>query len=350
MGRRMGGEAMEMWIVMGPVWEGATGQLARKQQELRNQLEAQWARLVRFVPVPAVVLTSCGGAIRQQTAGSALVRPLEGPTVWVAGKPVLLGRLLPPADAVYEDGPTVGKHIYRRNIMASSSAVVRGLAGPDHKRKRYDPTHECVVVGPFSTERIDQVLRLLSTTVGLHPDHRVYHEPDGLYTVVFRDIGTTDHALADISTVVRETDLETTGGCDVTIAIDSLDFSGPAMSKAWATASFEERADTAPRAGSTRFAVMNLMGPTTTCWEALGRRLSDTRAHRATPRHTPGVERALAAVDDRYQIGLSVQHKPSRELATQLLDAAHWVGQPCRHAEMMLAQALLDGMFVRVVS
>jgi hypothetical protein len=367
----IGGPLLETWLVLQPLWEAverSPASVVRGLVRRRKELEQEWSRAVRFIPRQVMDLRFDGTVVLQETAASVLVRGMDGVGHWrpVAAAPA--PALGPPPDCMYEDcQPSTGgaRQIYRRRIMACDSEIA-DIVPVARKRRRddscqdqcsggdsggkascgpADPTHTCLVIGINHHQLHDTVLLFQMDGVhGLYDDHRLWptDSPDRYQTIVFAD-SSTAQTLTDWLDGVRmdwekvdEAGLAVGNECDVTLSIDSLDFSGPALSRSHGRATRTQRAAMKPRVGSTRYRLLETFGHPVYTWEALAARL-------------PG-EARLAGVDRVTRPDLYVQHKPSEALAIQLLDANLWVGRRSVVAEGLVAQALLDGFFVRVVS
>ncbi len=362
----MCGLELERWMALAPVWAEIDRmarppeRLVSNQRRQRRTLEQAWSKQVRFIPRPAVSMLADGSAVLQRTAESALVRDPAGAVRWRKSAAVVAW-LAPPNDSMFHDSSanTAGtRQIYRRQVVACAGPVGELVPPLSRKRRRDDePTHRCVVVGP--TDDLDGLVELFGDpgVRGLYDDHRIWSDPAGLVTVVFveRESGVDSVVVPALDrlphSAVPEVSLETDCACDVTLAIDSLDFAGPALAKNHAGMSFKQRLALRPRPGSTRYAVVELAGDPLHTWEAVASSVGGRRSAHQLATFSAGVERALGHAD------LYVQHKPSLELATQLMDAALWLGRDARadrarvdQARALTRQALLDGFFVRVVS
>ena len=197
-GTMMGGELLEAWLVLMPLWRmirptGTLRGLVRWLQERRVALEHAWSRATRFLPRGAMRLVD-DGIVVQSVDGWALVRTDAGGHSWRQGTAVL-DQLQPPPEAVFHDAQcstASNKQAFRRSMVAAPPRLAELLGDGEEasrKRKREPDTDvQCTVVGPFAPWCVRDALAVFDTpgVLALHDDVRFYPTPGSdLFAVAF---------------------------------------------------------------------------------------------------------------------------------------------------------------------
>lgn len=374
-GTMIGGELLEAWLVLMPLWRmvrptGTLRGLVQWLQERRVALEHAWSRATRFLPRAAMRLVG-DGILVQSVDGWGLVRTDAGGHIWRQA-PESLAPLRPPEEAVFHDAQcstASNKQAFRRNMVAAPSRLEELLGDTQEmsrKRKREpeEPSQvQCTVVGPFAPWCVRNALTVFDTpgVLALHDVVRFYPTPgNDLFAVAFVRTAEAQDALL---TALEQTQLPyseladdvlarpVTGvECDITLTVDSLDFAATSLRREYDAAGFAERATMQPKRATSRFVPLQLLYETTPyTWEALA-------AVDQPGRRPIGIERALSGqYPDRFDASLHVPHKASVELAEQMFDACMWLGHADTVPEkgralQILRQAVFDGFYLRTIA
>jgi hypothetical protein len=380
MGTMIGGDLLETWLILMPIWRALskTSRVFRMPlswlNERRVAMEHAWSRMTRFIPREPLLMLGEDVIVQHVIDGWSLVRKINGQYSWRQRTSSVTEPLLAPPEAVFQDtqcSTASNKQAFRRNLVVASHRLVEILSVPEdpgRKRKRALPQEcqevQCTLIGPFAPWSLNIALRAFDTpgVLALHEDVRFYPTPSrDLFGIAFVQSSRAQSGLVsalkslelpytEVLANCLRSDLGTE--CDITLTVDSLDFSGTSLRREYDVAGFAERSMMQPKRASSRFAPLQQLFeednvPYT--WEAMA--MMDQPGRR-----TVGIERALAGLHSEcYDASLHVPHKASRELGEQLFNACLWMGHPTTCPELqkargILRQAIFDGFYLRTIA